>query len=91
MQSTKSPDSKVTALPPITDPVWGRLVSGEKELTSSNIAINLLLFNSRLRYKKDPSRSNLSILILHAYEVFKKQEPILDDELKQIASAVCAR
>jgi len=51
----------------------------------------LLLFNSRLRYKKDPSRSNLSILILHAYEVFKKQEPILDDELKQIASAVCAR
>jgi hypothetical protein len=74
-------------LPPITNSIWAELVTGAKELKSSNIAINLVLFNSRLRYKKDPSNSNLNILILHAYEVFKKQEPILDDELKQIAQS----
>ena len=72
-------------LPSITSPIWAELVTGARELRSSNIAINLLLFNSRLRYKKDPSTSNLNILILHAYEVFRKQEPILDEELKQIS------
>jgi len=76
-----------TMLPPITNLIWKELVTGAKELRSSNIAINMLLFNSRLRYKKDSSQSNLNILILHAYEVFKKQEPILDDELKQIAQS----
>jgi hypothetical protein len=76
-------------LPPITSSIWEELVTGTKELKSSNIAVNLLLFNSRLRYKKDPSASNLNVLILHAYEVFKKQEPILDEELKQISSLRC--
>ncbi len=73
-------------LPPITNPIWEDLVTGAKELKSSNIAINLLLFNSKLRYKKDPTPSNLHILVFHAYEVFKKQEPILNDELTQISS-----
>ena len=77
-------------LPTISDPIWGRLVTGQAELRSSNVAINLLLFNSRLRYKKDPSPSNLNVLILHTYEVFKRQEPILDEELKQIDSLKCA-
>ncbi|MGA3092052.1 MAG: hypothetical protein ABSD75_25885 [Terriglobales bacterium] len=76
-------------LPAITSSVWADLVTGAKELKSTNIAINLLLFNSKLRYKKDPSPSNLNTLILHAYEVFKKQEPILDEELKQISSLQC--
>jgi hypothetical protein len=74
-------------LPPITDPIWRKLVTGESRLHSSNVAINLLLFNSKLRYKKDPSPQNLSVLVLHAYEVFKKQEPILKEELKQFAPA----
>lgn len=78
-------------LPPITSSIWADLVTGAKELKSSNIAINLLLFNSRLRYKRDPSTSNVNILILHAYEVFKKQEPILDEELKQLLSLACIR
>ena len=78
-------------LPPITSSIWADLVTGAKELKSSNIAINLLLFNSRLRYKRNPSPSNLNILILHAYEVFKKQEPILDEELKQLSLLACIR
>jgi hypothetical protein len=73
-------------LPSLNSPIWEKLVTGERELKSLNIAVNLLLFNSRLRYKKDPSPSNLNILILHTYEVFKKQEPILDNtELQQLA------
>ncbi len=61
------------------------LITGEKDMRSSNIAINLLLFNSKLRYKKDPSPSNLNVLILHTYEVFKKQEVILDEtDLRQL-------
>ena len=66
-------------IPSISDPIWQKLVTGERKLRSSNIAVNLLLFNSQLRYKKDSSQANLSILILHAYEVFKKQEVILDE------------
>lgn len=77
-------------LPPISDPIWGKLVTGKSELRSTNVAINLLLFNSKLRYKKDPSPSNLNVLILHTYEVFKKQEPLLDEELKQIDSLKCS-
>jgi hypothetical protein len=73
-------------LPSIGHPIWEKLVKGERELKSSNFAVNLLLFNSRLRYKKDPSPSNLSILILHVYEVFKKQEVILDEaDLQQLS------
>jgi len=83
-------DKKTNMLPSISDPIWGKLVTGERELRTSNIAINLLLYNSKLRYKKDPSPSNLNILILHTYDVFKKQEPILEDELKQIGSLKCA-
>jgi len=73
-------------LPPITSWIWTDLITGARELKTTNIAINLLLFNSKLRYKKDPSPSNLNILIFHTYEVFKKQEPILDDELNQLSS-----
>lgn len=74
-------------LPPITHPVWEKLVKGEKELKSTNIAINLLLFNSKLRYKKDPSVSNLTFLIMHAYEVFQKQEIIMErSELQELVS-----
>jgi hypothetical protein len=72
-------------LPPINNPIWEKLVTGERELRSSNIAVNLLLFNSRLRYKKDPSPTNLNILVFHAYEVFKKQEVVLDEaDLQQL-------
>ncbi|MGA3092078.1 MAG: hypothetical protein ABSD75_26015 [Terriglobales bacterium] len=72
-------------LPPLTNSIWEKLVKGEREMKSSNIAVNLLLFNSRLRYKRDPSPSNLNLLILHAYEVFKKQEVILDEaEFEQL-------
>lgn len=74
-------------LPPIGHPVWEKLITGEKQMRSSNVAINLLLFNSKLRYQKDPSPANLNLLIIHTYEVFKKQEVILDEaELRQLTS-----
>ncbi len=74
-------------LPPLTHPVWKRLVTGEKELKSSNVAINLLLFNSKLRYKKDPSSTNLTFLIMHAYEVFQKQELVMErSEIQELSS-----
>jgi hypothetical protein len=72
-------------LPPITSSIWVELVTGARELRSANIAINLLLFNSKLRYKRDPSKANVTLLVIHAYEVFKKQEPILEGELDQLS------
>ena len=71
-------------LPPVTSPIWKKLVSGEKELKSTNFAINMLLTNSRIRYKLEPAK--LDELVKHAHEVFTKHEKTLDSELAQLAS-----
>ena len=71
-------------LPPTNDPVWARLITGEKELRSSNVTVNMLLFNSKLQYRKDPSPGTLDRLVNKAHGVFAKYEKTLEYELNQL-------
>ena len=71
-------------IPPETHPIWKRLITGEKSLRSSNVAINMFLFNSKLHYEKDPSPANVDELGMRAHELFLKFEKTLVPELQQL-------
>lgn len=64
--------------------LWTNLIGGEQKLVSSNVAVNLLLFNCQLRYKKDPSPSNLNHLVTLLHDFFCKYQNCLRDELTQL-------
>jgi hypothetical protein len=71
-------------IPPIYDTAWVRLVSGEKQLTTTNVGVNMLLFNSTLKFRKDSSPASVKSLVNHAYEFFAKYEPNLQAEIRQL-------
>jgi len=71
-------------IPPESHPIWKRLVTGQKHLRSSNVAVNMFLFNSRLHYEKDPSPSHAEELGARAHELFLKFEKTLAPELQQL-------
>jgi len=71
-------------IPPITHPSWSRLITGELHLRSTNTGINMLIFNSTVRYKRDPSPAAMLELVKHAHEFFRKFEYCLKDEVKQL-------
>ena len=69
-------------IPPLSSPVWKKLVNGEKQIKSTNFVINMLLTNSRIRYKLEPAK--LDELVKHAHEVFSKHEKTIASELAQL-------
>jgi hypothetical protein len=71
-------------VPPQSSPVWKKLVNGEKQIASTNFTINMLLSNSRLRYKLNPKA--LDELVKQAHEVFLKHEKTIASELAQLGS-----
>jgi hypothetical protein len=71
-------------VPPLSSPVWKKLVIGEKHIQSTNLTINMLLANSRIRYKLDSTR--LDELVKKAHEVFSKQEKTILSEVAQLGS-----
>jgi hypothetical protein len=73
-------------IPPTSHPVWRKLIAGEKTLKSSNVGINMLIFNSTMRCKRDPSPATVSQLVQHAHEYFTKFERMLQDEIRQLFS-----
>ena len=71
-------------LPPLNHPIWKKLVNGEKQIESTNFAINMVLTNSRIRYKHDPKK--LDELVKQAHEVFTKHEKMIASEVAQLNS-----
>jgi hypothetical protein len=71
-------------LPPVNSPVWKKLVSGEKQLKSTNLVVNMLLTNCRVRYKSDPA--TLNELVQHTHGAFLKLEKTLESEISQLVS-----
>jgi hypothetical protein len=71
-------------VPAHTDPVWKKLVTGEKELRSTQLGINMLLTNNRLKYKKNSTPASLNELCQYTREFFVKYENTFKDELKQL-------
>lgn len=73
-------------VPPSSDPAWQKLVTGEKELRSSQLGVNMLLHSTRLRYHEDPSAANVAQLVAHLHAYFAKFEKIFQAELQQLCS-----
>ncbi|WP_321470169.1 hypothetical protein [uncultured Paludibaculum sp.] len=73
-------------IPPPDHPCWTQLVTGSKEVRSSNLSFNMLVFTIRLRYKSDPSGAALPSLCHHAREFCVKFESLLTSELEALVN-----
>jgi hypothetical protein len=71
-------------VPVSNHPVWKKLVTGEKELRSTQLGINMLLTNNRLKYATNSSPANLNQLCEYTREFFVKYEQTFQAELKQL-------
>jgi len=71
-------------VPPITDPCWKKMISGELQIRSSNLSFNMLAFNVRLRHKNDPSPATLAKLINQTHDFMAKFEVLLQLEIKSL-------
>ena len=71
-------------LPPLNHPIWKKLVSGEKQIESTSFVINMILTNTRIRYKADPKK--LEELVKQAHEIFAKHEKTITSEVAQLNS-----
>jgi hypothetical protein len=65
-------------------PAWKKVVTGEVEVKSTKLAVNMMLKNCRLNSASDPSPANIGEQSKHAYDFFKKYETVFEAELKQI-------
>ena len=73
-------------IPPASHPSWTRLVSGQMTLTSTNVGVNMLIFNSTLKFERDSSPAHVAALAGHAHEFFVKHQSILRSEIRQLSS-----
>ena len=71
-------------VPANSHPVWKKLVTGEKELRSTQVGINMLLTNNRLKYQKNATPATLNELSEYTREFFVKYEKTFQAELKQL-------
>lgn len=71
-------------VPAKTDERWKKLVTGEIELRSTLLGMNMFLTNSRMNYRNNPSPVNLEQIADHIHEFFVRSEGMYDAELKQI-------
>jgi hypothetical protein len=71
-------------IPPVVNPVWRRIATGQISIPSSKLAVNLLTTNVRVRYTNDPTEANVQALILRVHEFFARFENIFSEELKAI-------
>jgi hypothetical protein len=71
-------------IPPLHHPAWLQLVSGEKKLASANVGVNMLIFNSILKYRRDASPAMVKSLVSHAHGFFEKYECTLQAEIQQL-------
>lgn len=76
----------VNKLPPLTHPVWKRLISGEKVIRSSNVGFNMLVFNCTLKFKNDGSPARVNELCAHAHAFCEKYAGTLTAEIAQLLS-----
>ncbi len=71
-------------VPAKNDAAWRKLVTGEMELRSTLLGMNMLLTTSRMKYKTNPSPANLQEISGQVHEFFVKYEGMYSAELNQI-------
>ena len=68
-------------IPPVSNPVWEQLVTGQKVIKSSNLAFNMHMYSLRLQYKTDPSPASVAKLADHARQFVIKFADSLKPEM----------
>lgn len=71
-------------IPPVSSPAWERLITGEKEIRSQNLSFNMMIFNLKLSYRKNPTPSTAVELSRQAQQFFVKFERLLPEEIKEL-------
>lgn len=71
-------------IPPVQSPIWKKLVRGERPISSSKLAINLMSQNTKLKYQDDPSPENVERLVQHMHKFFQQYESVFATEIKNI-------
>ena len=72
------------AIPSSDHPAWKKVITGEIDITSPKLAVNMLIHNCRVKYKKDSSDDNLATLTGYIFAVFNKYGAVYSAELQQI-------
>lgn len=71
-------------VPPSSHPVWRDLITGRKTLRSDSVALNMLLYNAKLKMSRGAEPEEEIELIHRAHALFEKLEFCLQDELAQL-------
>jgi len=68
--------------PPLTHPVWTKLIKGEIEHKFKTASASMLFFNLRQQYGRNPQ--GMPTLVSEAQRFFEKYERVLADDIKQL-------
>jgi len=69
-------------IPPLTHPVWTKLIKGEIEHKFKAASASMLFFTLRQQYGRAPS--SLPAQLVEAQRFFEKYERLLADDIKQL-------
>ncbi|MEO0971552.1 MAG: hypothetical protein AAFX85_00545, partial [Pseudomonadota bacterium] len=74
-------------VPPVDDPVWGRLMDGDLALETEAFALRMMLERIRRSVRRDPSESNRQAAAAQLRDYFVKHERVHRAELQRIRVA----
>jgi len=62
-------------VPPQQNYIWTDIVTGKRPVTSSKLAINLMVKNVQMSFERAHSPANVQALTLRVHEFFTQNEP----------------
>lgn len=73
-------------VPPLHSYAWTDIVTGKRPVTSSKLAINLMVKSVQMKYEHNRSAENVRSLVQRVHEFFTANERIFAEEFKRILS-----
>lgn len=71
-------------LPDMHDPVWAKVVSGTRPIQSTKPTLNLLIQSNKMSYERDPSTTNVEVLIARTHKFLRQYEALFADEIARL-------
>ncbi len=71
-------------IPAADNPIWTQIATGEKNIRSAKLAINLLIQSNKISLEKDASEDNVKQLAAKTYAFFLQYENVYDYEFAKI-------
>ena len=73
-------------IPDANHPAWQQLIFGHIDIRFTHVGASMLVFNSVVSYRQDPTAANMTRLVRQARNLFVKYEPQLATEIRQLFS-----